>query len=634
MNVYLLIAEDDALRQSLRAVLPEGDLLLQEATADDALRRLISIRPDVAIVDDVRGLGANALRQIRQAIPAVPVVVLTSRDDGELIAQFKVAGAAACLAKPFSCDALRDTMERLARREEPAPSAPAHNVTAPEPDDALPQHQRALRWINRIAGYIGDRDRLSQSLTDALTDVFDAVRCAVLVEAPGGVRVAASHGLRAHLTESIRLQYLSGLMRWFEEHACLIDRDAARSGEEAVKEMHVLGARLGAPLFAGGRVVGALLIGEKVSGRAYTASERELLTVVARSASTNLENAQLYRDVSAKQTRLDALLAHVTSGVVWVQPDRNVALLNQSAERMLQVRASEVVGRSIQKLGSGFADVVLRTMADQQPRLRQEIRDPAIDATLGLSATPMGEEGVVVVFSRVPKERADTEDIAYSPFWEYLAERVGQEIKNPMVAINTFAQLLPRKYDSEDFRSAFEDVVTKEIGRVNNVAETLFEFARHPRMVLHRSNLNETVENVLRTFQEELSAHSIRLETELDPQGLVASIDPIYFAQALHNIVQNSIEAMDEGGTLRIRTRQQDGECEVEVADSGPGVSEQDADLIFMPFFSTKEKGMGLGLTLANRIMRQHEGELRLVSTDAGGAFAMRVPVCEAPAPD
>jgi signal transduction histidine kinase/DNA-binding NarL/FixJ family response regulator len=635
MNVYLLIAEDEALRRSLRETLPEADLLLYEERVDDALRRLISIRPDAVILDDAYTLGDQGLDAIRHALATIPIVVLSNRSDADSLAHFRASGATTCLTKPFSCDELRDNLERLVlANRAPAPAPPQAHPAAAQ-DNALPQHQRALRWINRMSQHMESRDRLSQGLADAMLDVFDAARCAVLLEDGGGVRIAASHGLRAHLIDSVRLEYLQGLMRWFEEHACLIDRETNPEAHEAVKEMHVLGARLGAPLFAGGRVIGALLIGENAAGRAYSHPERELLTVIARAASTNLENAQLYRDVSRQQTRMDALLANVSSGVALITPDRMIAMLNETGARILQVRSNDVLGRSVQKLGSGFTDVALRALNSGQPLLRQEVTDRAINATLGLSATPLGPDGVVVMFSRLPQETTDSEDIAYSPFWEYLAERVGQEIKNPMVAINTFAQLLPRKYDSEDFRTAFTDVVQKEIGRVNNVAETLFEFARHPRLVMQACDLNATVEQVLRTFQHELSAHSIDLQTELDPEQPFASLDPIYFAQALHNIVQNSIEAMDAGGTLSVRTRKENGRCEIEVSDSGPGVSEQDAENIFMPFFSTKEQGMGLGLTVATRIIQQHNGDLQLLSRPTGGgAFAMRLPENDPQSPE
>lgn len=629
IKVLLVLAEDRAVCESLRATLPERDLLVFEPSLGQGLRRLISLRPDAVIVDDGPHLGKEAVQELRLSSPSVPVIAMSSRGDAETLAGFVLAGAHACLAKPFSCEDLKRAVEMAVV---PAATAHAHaNAAGPSLGDVskahVTQHQTAMRWLNRLAGLMKDPERIGQSLTDAVGDVFDTVRSAVLIDHGTGVRVIASGGMAAPIPEGITLDFASGLMRWFEENACLFDRVSNAQATAAVKEMQLLGGRLGVPLVSSGRVCGALIVGEKASGRDYSPEECELLTVMGRFASATIENARLYETVFHHRERVDSILSNVTAGVVVVHSDRTVSLMNRSAERILRVQAKAVLGKSVQKLGSGFADVALRALNDGKPRLRQEVRDAAIDATLGLSATPMGDEGVVIIFSKLPEEHTKTEDVAYSPFWEYLASRVAQEIKNPMVAINTFAQLLPRKYDSEDFREAFGEVVQTEVSRINNVVETLFEFARHPRVIVERSGINGTVDNVLRSFEEELRERNITLVKEFDINAPDADIDAVYFSQALHNVVQNAIDAMPAGGKLKITTQKQPEGCQVVVSDSGPGISEQDAPLVMMPFFSTKEQGMGLGLTVASRIMKQHDGDLKLAPNDEGGvAFSLSLP--------
>ncbi len=631
MNVILVAADERGICESLRAALPETDLLFFESATDSVVRRLISIQPDVVLIDDAPGLGQQALAQVVEAAPGVPCLVLCSRRDPETLASFTLAGARQCVSKPFSCDQLRSAVAR-ATATAPASARPAAVDTDVQPSSsALNQHQMALRWLGRTMGHMQNPVRISQSLVDATVDIFDSVRSAVLLEQHGLVRIVASHGIAEGVASQVRLSFASGLMRWFEENACLIDRSGSRDILAAGKEMQVLGARLAVPIMARGRVYGAILIGEKASGLDYSTEEKELLSSVARTASISFDNAQLYQDLSRQQARLDAVLANITAGVVTVLPNKCVGMINQSAERILQLRAADVLGRSVQKLGSGFADVALRTLADGTPRLRQEFHDAAINATLGLSATPLGDQGVVIIFSKIPGEKLAPEDVAYSPFWEYLASRVAQEIKNPMVAVNTFAQLLPKKYDSEDFRTAFADVVQKEVSRINNVVETLFDFAQHPRLVLHKADIQATVRNVLEGFQEELASRSIQVRTDWDPGITDVDMDPIHFSRAVHNVIQNSIEAMPSGGTLEVATHRADGDLELVISDTGPGIAAQDASLVFMPFFSTKERGMGLGLTVANRIMEQHEGRLELRnSSNKGGVFALRLPASRA----
>lgn len=634
MNVLLVITDERAVRESLKAALPETDLLIFEGQLDMALRRLNSMKFDAVLVDDAPALGHQALAQIAEAAPAMPVIVLAGRGDAQSRAEWIVAGARGSVVKPFSCDALTDAIDTAVGRLSATPivstSGNGHShATALDSAKAasISQHQMALRWLSRTASNLEDPRRLSQGLVDCAVDIFGAVRAAVLLDANGGVRVAASHGLPREISESLMMNYTSGLMRWFESSTCLFDRQSNAEHPSAVKEMQVLGARLAVPLVSQGRVCGAFVIGEKSSGTDYSLEERDLVSVIGRCASTSLEKAHVYRAASNKQSRFDSILANINAGLITVMPNKTISMMNQSAERILRLRAVDVLGRSIQFLGSGFADIVLRTLVDGEPRLRHEVYDHATKTTLGVSVSSLGPEGVVVVFSRLPEEVVNKDEIASSPFWEYLSARVAQEIKNPMVAINTFAQLLPQKYNSEDFREAFFSVVQTEVERINSVVETLYSFARQSKIAVKTSDLNETIQEVLSTFEEELASHSIQVETQWDPDAALADLDKFQFSKAIKNVVQNAVEAMPSGGKLKIVTKRDNGSCSVVIADSGPGIAKEDASRIFLPFYSTKERGMGLGLPIALRIIRQHDGELKLMEEgEKGTAFALTVP--------
>jgi len=632
MKVILVIAEDNGLKASLKEALPESYLVLFEVSVDDALRRLISIQADLLLIDDMPSISGESFSRLAAARPGVPALVLNSRDDNESKAYYILAGAKKCIAKPFACDELNDLVDSMLSI---APVQPAQTETPVDYSrtetantSTISQHQTALRWLSRLAGHMEDTNRLAQNLADALLDVFHTSRCAVLLEGGDGrVRIAASSGIPAAIANSVSLEFSSGLMRWFEEHARLFDRNMDTFPADAAKDLQVMGLRLSAPIMIAGHVHGALAIGEKESGEHFCSDERQLFTGFTRSASSSIENAKLYRDVNNQRHRMDAILDNVNTGIVVVGEDRRITILNKAAERTLRVRATDMLGRSVQKLGSNFTDVVLRAMAEGKPRLRCEIKDTAIDARLGLSVTPMQGAGCVVFFSCLP-EKGTKEKVDYSPIWEYLASRIAQEIKNPMVAINTFAQLLPKKHDRADFRDVFSKTVQREIARINNVVDNLSDFSRSPRLSLNKTNVNKVLSNILKSFENEFRARDIDVKTSLDPDLPEAELDSIYFSQAVHNIIRNSIDAMPAGGKLSVKTKTGEGDYEVLISDTGPGVGKQDSTSIFLPFFSTKENGMGLGLTLAHRILRQHRGELKLIDSEEGGsAFELRVPV-------
>lgn len=209
-----------------------------------------------------------------------------------------------------------------------------------------------------------------------------------------------------------------------------------------------------------GQVFGALILGEKL-GLTYLQEERELLTLFVRSVEILFEDTSPYRRLSMRRRRRWRVICR-SAWSASLQSARSVAM-NKRAEELLQLPAAKVLGGSVQKLGSAFADVVLRAMSRQESRFNEVIRDPVSKGQLSLNVSPgsprRGHGGIPFPDGGSGPRRRKSRT---APFWEYLSTRVAQEIKNPMVAINTFAQLLPRKYESEDFRDAFSRVFNRK----------------------------------------------------------------------------------------------------------------------------------------------------------------------------
>jgi signal transduction histidine kinase/DNA-binding NarL/FixJ family response regulator len=628
MRVFLLISSSEAIRAAVRAACAEDDVLLCEVTPESAARRLVSLRVDAILADETPEARAPAIAELRALAPAAPILVLCDEGRRSPSASYYRLGAHACLEKPLDTAILRDALNRAAAAGTPAKTKEAP-ATAETPRFAVGQHQMALRWLGRASAQEESPARLADRLSEFCADLFDAVRCYVLLESENGVvTVHARAGHTEAVAAELRLRYTGGIMRWFEEQGCLIDRELASVPPDALQEMQLLQARMGAPLFREGRVHGALLLGDKASAPHYTAEERELLTLVARCVSVFFGKAREQDENRRRQRRLDAVLAHINAGVVTVDPNSTITLMNQSAERLLNQRAAEVLGRRVQALPAAIAGAAARALEDGLPRVHQEIRDEALEHPLGLSVTPMGGDGVVAVFWALPEEASAPAGEDGGAFWHFLAGRVAQEIKNPMVAISTFAQLLPQKYDSADFRENFSVVVQEEVARINQVVNHLVEFSQAPELRRETGDVSRIVRAVLDTFAPELREHGIALDAHITGSPLIARLDPIFFAQAVHNVVRNAVEAMSGGGELEVAVEQVGDAVEVRVRDTGRGLTREQAARAFLPFFSGKERGMGLGLPVARRILRAHGGALRLIESGEGGCcFALQIPI-------
>jgi len=206
------------------------------------------------------------------------------------------------------------------------------------------------------------------------------------------------------------------------------------------------------------------------------------------------------------------------------------------------------------------------------------------------------------------------------------------EIRNPMVAIQTFFQLLPRRWDDQEFMSRYLQIAQGEADRIEKLLENLLSFARPIKPLLRPCDLNEIVERIMQllSLQARKKSITIRFEKQEDLPEVFA--DPNQLIQVVQNLGMNAIQAMDEPGQLLFRTfimRDEKGAANVslEIRDSGKGIPPEDLEKIFDPFFTTKEQGTGLGLSICYQIVSEHGGHMEAQSrVGEGTQFFLYLP--------
>jgi signal transduction histidine kinase len=201
----------------------------------------------------------------------------------------------------------------------------------------------------------------------------------------------------------------------------------------------------------------------------------------------------------------------------------------------------------------------------------------------------------------------------------HLAAGVAHEIRNPLNAMGMGLQRLKREFlpqeesKKEEYLS-FTDLILKEIRRVNEIIERFLTLSRPFELRLRMSSLQDTLKNLITLFQEEAFSRGISLEAEIEDDLPLINIDSERLTQALINIMKNGMEAMGKEGVLRIEAHPFKERVEVVISDSGSGIPPEQMEKIFNYYYTTKEKGIGLGLPIAHRIIEAHGGQLRIVS--------------------
>ena len=213
-----------------------------------------------------------------------------------------------------------------------------------------------------------------------------------------------------------------------------------------------------------------------------------------------------------------------------------------------------------------------------------------------------------------------------------LAAGVAHEIRNPLVSVRTFIQLLPERLDDEEFRTEFRELALGEIERICALINDLLAFSRPSPAERAPTDLNELVAQITRLLEAEARRRDVAVVFQGEAELPRVVADEAQVKQVLMNLLLNALQACGSHGRVEITTRSEKdrGErwCTVTVADSGAGIPPEHVEQIFDPFFTTKDAGSGLGLFIARRIVTEHGGHITTAPRPEGGtAFTIHFPL-------
>jgi len=231
------------------------------------------------------------------------------------------------------------------------------------------------------------------------------------------------------------------------------------------------------------------------------------------------------------------------------------------------------------------------------------------------------------------KERlVQTERVAA---WRELARRLAHELKNPLFPLQLTVENLvrARQQNPEQFDEVFREssrTLLAEISNLKGIIGRFSEFSKMPQPQLQTVQVNEVIRGVLQLFQAQLEAEGrakINCELQLDPNLEPISADAELLHRAVSNLVLNAMDAMPQGGILTLRTRGEDGKVLIEVEDTGSGLTPEECERVFTPYYTSKQHGTGLGLAIVQSVVSDHGGRIRVQSEPGRGtAFVIELP--------
>jgi len=398
------------------------------------------------------------------------------------------------------------------------------------------------------------------------------------------------------------------------------------------------------PVISDDGLIAFIAVGSKLSGDPFYSQDLDLLMTLANQAGIAIKNARLYAQVVLANEYIENIVATIESGVVAINSAGRIAMFNRAAERLTGLAADEIKGQTAARLASCLSEPLLASAGDGAARTLPEIELPGADRARPVMCTTSALRdpdgivlGAVAVFSdltplkELEVERRRAERLAY---FEVLASGIAHEIKNPLVAIKTFTQLLPRRSSEPQFVGEFGRIVGREIHRMERVVDRLRTLAhpgRRPEHVVDvRAPLAEALEFMQATFDEK----GVTIGASLGDAPYRVLGDHQNLEQLFLNLLMNAHEATAPGGALSVGVTRDGEHVTVTVADTGPGIAPELLEKIFEPFFTTKQRGSGLGLAISAGVAQAHGARLRAANRPGGGAiFSVEFPLAPVAAP-
>lgn len=344
--------------------------------------------------------------------------------------------------------------------------------------------------------------------------------------------------------------------------------------------------------------------------------------------------------LAGENDRLEMVLDSMDDAVLTADVDHNLVLYNKAAERLLPLTGRDAYERPLwEAIDDEQIAVFVRESLEGQERVVD--REFAIEKSSGvrlieLSITPLVREGhiqgslvrAIDATDRRSREARLRRAESLASLTT-LAAGLAHEIKNPLGSIGIHMQLLQKSMGEvgKDTKG-FIEVVNEEVDRLNRIVVDFLFAVRPMDTNLIESDLNEIVHELLEFVRFELEEAGIDLIEELDETLPALDLDEKYLKQAILNIVKNAISAMPQGGTLRVTSRHEGDVAVLEVVDTGQGIPESIIDKVFEPYFTTKDFGSGIGLTLVYKVVKEHGGEITVRSHEGKGtSFVVALPI-------
>lgn len=351
---------------------------------------------------------------------------------------------------------------------------------------------------------------------------------------------------------------------------------------------------------------------------------------------------EAYAESDRRRLSMENIVENIQSGVISIDADGNIIAANSAACLILNIKPEDIIGKS-------YVDILPLIKSDQFQEMVQGIRLKTFRnvekevlvnvngrravlkvSIMGIRDNASNYLGLLVVFGDLTEMIKAQKALA----WQEVARRIAHEIKNPLTPIKLSTERMLKKWENrdKDFEQVFmrsTNTIIKEVDSLKRLVDEFSRFGKMPEIVRMPESLSGIIEESINLYKD---YKGVAIKAAVPDDMPPVDVDREQFKRVIINLLDNAIHAMRNSGNIEVRVdfEASSNRILIDIADNGPGIKDEDKEKLFLPYFSTKVGGTGLGLTIASRIIAEHRGYIRVSDNrPKGTVFTIEMPVRE-----
>ena len=681
MKTLLVLAQHPEQVETLRNALEnQGFRVVHRTSWEEAEPLLVHGLAHACLLDaDMTGVQTIWLvEKIRRVLPRLPVLICSSATPWELEEEAYVKGVNHILNKPIRGRLFSALLARM-MDDKSLPAAPTSSSTSSNTTQLIESTSRnvattastsptleILRDYSSILTHSLNAEGMLKQFLLFLRETLGVNRAAIFLrnqETPLGggglspesrrLRSACAIGLAAGLLEHFELSFDAGLGGQVFRLGRIVRRgsEEIRADLEAQKEFELLGAQVAVPILDRETVVGLAVFDGRVTGEPLLNHELELIFHLLEHVGLGIRNIWLHEQVAANNEMMADVLRELNSACVVIGRDLAIIHANKAARKLFGhtgARAGDLEFTDLPQALGGKAYQVLKTGSAIEP-FRHQIEESGRVTTFRVNIVPFQRQGtalpnaaLLVVEDLTQGELLQKLEMEASNLRlvRTMADRMAHEVGNALVPLSTHQQLLSDKYRDPEFRASLDLALADGVRRISRLTSQMRFLARDNIVSTEAFPLGPLIEEAYQEAQKYQPVKSARLKFEDSGKPAIVNGDRAALKHALAEVLLNALQsnpsdpqigvrlqapAVLENGKASSPSATEEAGLKIEIQDNGSGFSPEIAKRVPSPFYTTRNVGLGLGLTVTRKIIESHQGHLEIVPSKTGQSGLVRI---------